>query len=143
MRKKMLVLIGSLLGCSSPSCPCEDMVPLELSGVVTVDGKPYAGRIELWDSQWTDTAGDDVLLTSTVSSASGKYRIETEVEALGCGFEYYLRVKVVGLVQRSTGKPQDWVGSVKVEECGANQVFNIDLETPDRLVWPSQPQAAP
>ncbi|MDX1579724.1 MAG: hypothetical protein R3266_14660, partial [Gemmatimonadota bacterium] len=68
---------------------------------------------------------------------------ETEVEALGCGFEYYLRVKVVGLVQRSTGKPQDWVGSVKVEECGANQVFNIDLETPDRLVWPSQPQAAP
>lgn len=137
MRQAVLILSLSIAACSHPADPSEDLVPLDVSGTVTVEGQPRQGRVELWDSQGSDTFADDARLDWAPSSPTGEYHLSTRVERAGCGQfgDYYLRAEITGLVHRDTGEPRAWGGAVDVQ-CGIGQAVDIDIDLPDWLAWP-------
>jgi len=140
MRRMVLLLGLPMVACSSPVCPCDELVPLEVSGTVTISGQPSPGRVELWDSQWSDTFADDARLDWTNSSPAGEYRLSTQVARGGCGqfSEYYLRAEIAGLIHRETGESWTW-GTMADVLCGSDQIIDIDIEIPEWLTWRDAP----
>ena len=133
-----LIAVGA---CSSPTCPCDRLVPLEVSGVVTLGGEPIAAPVTLWDSHYTDNANDDSRIVATLSRSDGRYQLAADVRAAGCGngtgagTQYYVAVQVDGVVSAETGEEVDFGGSDDVD-CWNAQIVDFDLDLTQELARP-------
>lgn len=143
MRHPLSLLLAVLFGwgCSSASEPEERSISLGVSGLVTVEGSPASARVELWDSRFTDSAGDDIRILSVQSDASGAYILETEVSIANCNGtfigQHYVTAVISGLVHVESGEPSEWGASENVF-CETGRTVDIDIEIPEFLMWPSQ-----
>ena len=81
--RPFLVLLLITIGCSGPTCPCDRLVPLEVAGVLLLDGIPIVAAISVWDNHSTDNESDDTHLWGDMSGEDGQFRLVGEVRGGG------------------------------------------------------------
>jgi hypothetical protein len=45
------IVVAVTGACSEPICPCDELITLNIAGIMNLDGQPIVADIALWDSQ--------------------------------------------------------------------------------------------